>query len=126
MTEEIKGLKELLEKFDRHPAVMQREGLVKGMKVGAELVRSTAAHKAPRLTGKLADSMTVKVEQGGVAEVRALIGPGKDAFYGRYVEFGTKYQPARPFLRPALDEKQGEATQAIIDAINDVIKSESI
>ena len=34
---------------------------------------------------------------------------GDDPFYGRFLEFGTRNMPARPFLRPAADMMQGQA-----------------
>ena len=36
-----------------------------------------------------------------------------DFFYGRFFEFGTVKMPARPFLRPALSENIGPATEAM-------------
>ena len=41
----------------------------------------------------------------------------KDAFYGRFVEFGTVKMAAHPFLRPAIDNN----VQAAIDAMKDRI-----
>ena len=37
----------------------------------------------------------------------------QDAFYARFVEFGTVKMAARPFLRPAFEAKKGEAVDAI-------------
>lgn len=37
----------------------------------------------------------------------------RDAFYARFVEFGTSKMPARPFLRPAFDAVQNKALQAV-------------
>lgn len=35
----------------------------------------------------------------------------KKAFYGRFVEFGTRKMPARPFIRPAYDSRKAVALQ---------------
>jgi HK97 gp10 family phage protein len=48
-------------------------------------------------TGYLWHSLRGKA-QGGKWEVVA------NAYYGVFVEFGTRYMYARPYLRPALDE----------------------
>lgn len=41
----------------------------------------------------------------------------KDAFYWRFIEFGTVKLPARPFLRPALENNQQQAIDAMKDRI---------
>lgn len=41
----------------------------------------------------------------------------KDAFYWRFIEFGTVKEPARPFLRPALAENVGKATEKMREVL---------
>jgi len=41
----------------------------------------------------------------------------KDAFYGRFLEFGTSKMAARPFLRPAFEAKKQAAAAAVDDVI---------
>jgi len=45
----------------------------------------------------------------------------KDAFYGRFLEYGTSKMSARPFLRPAYEAKK----QAAADAVNEVIQTKA-
>lgn len=40
--------------------------------------------------------------------------PGGDTFYWRFIEFGTEKQSARPFMRPALQDSVGPATNTFI------------
>lgn len=40
--------------------------------------------------------------------------PGGDTFYWRFVEFGTEKSPARPFMRPAMEQNISAATDAFI------------
>lgn len=40
-----------------------------------------------------------------------------DAFYARFVEFGTVKMNARPFLRPAFDNGKSDAVKAIADRL---------
>ncbi|MFM0326082.1 HK97-gp10 family putative phage morphogenesis protein [Caballeronia glebae] len=40
----------------------------------------------------------------------------KDAFYGRFIEFGTSKMSARPFLRPSYEAKKKDAADAV-DAV---------
>jgi HK97 gp10 family phage protein len=90
---------------------MQRPTLVRALKRGAEPIRSGMAARAPRgkNTPHLADSMiiraTARVDGARIAETQAAVavGPSQDVYWGRFNEFGTVHQPARPFARPAFD-----------------------
>ena len=44
--------------------------------------------------------------------------PGGDTFYWRFLEFGTKNAPAKPFLRRSLEEGKGEAEREFIKQAN--------
>jgi len=51
----------------------------------------------------------------GAAKGHARIGTNIE--YGPYVELGTSRMRAQPYLRPAYDEKRGEALQEIADVL---------
>jgi len=76
-----------------------------------EIVRADAeAHLTPGHgydTGKMAGSLAVgPVERKGhVAFVK--VGPTKEGWYSRFIEFGTRWLTAMPFLRPARDRHAG-------------------
>jgi HK97 gp10 family phage protein len=40
------------------------------------------------------------------------------AFYWRFLEFGTSKMRARPFMRPALQENVGRATDVAVGELN--------
>lgn len=42
---------------------------------------------------------------------------GDLASYAGFVEFGTRYMSARPYLRPAIEEKMPEVREALKDAL---------
>jgi HK97 gp10 family phage protein len=46
-----------------------------------------------------------------VTPMEAIIGPHTD--YAEHVEFGTSRMEAQPYMRPALDEHEGEILQAV-------------
>jgi len=54
--------------------------------------------KSPKARSPLADSIRVTADSAGGWRVVT------DKYYARFVEFGTRYQPARPFLTPAAEE----------------------
>lgn len=65
-------------------------------------VAQRAAVLAPKDTGALAASIHAVVSRDSDG-YRVDVSWDKDHFYGLFVELGTSSQPARPFLRPALD-----------------------
>lgn len=77
------------------------------VEVGA-VVASDAAARAPRRSGRLAESLGVEVVAAGQVEVAAGVS------YAAFVELGTARMRAQPFLEPALD-----ATSARVDELLD-------
>lgn len=81
----------------RLPEVEERVRLV------AARIDEEASALAPRDTGRLASQPGIVVEETtddeGVLECHVTWAP--EAFYGRFLEFGTEDTPPRPHLRPA-------------------------
>lgn len=46
----------------------------------------------------------------------------KEAFYARFLEFGTSKMAARPFLRPAYDAAQAKAAKAVSDRMTQEVQ----
>lgn len=77
---------------------------------GAEPIRDTAATLAPRATGDLSENIDTEVATAQPRKAVVHIGPNKEkAWHGIFPELGTANQAAQPYLRPAFDEKRGEA-----------------
>ena len=49
----------------------------------------------------------------------------QDAWYWRFLEFGTRKMAARPFLRPALESRRREAVDAIKQRLSERIEIEA-
>lgn len=64
---------------------------------GARLQKLTMQN-APIDTGALMRSISLKIADGGLT---ALVAPGMH--YAAYVEFGTRFMSAQPYVRPAFD-----------------------
>ena len=60
-----------------------------------------------------------------VADLITQANLSQDAWYWRFVEFGTRKMRARPFLRPALEAKRREAVQAMKDRLSERIELEA-
>lgn len=117
MTVKITGEPELIRKLKALSAAVAGQHLEAAAKIGAEVVREEASRRAPRRTGTLAGDIVAEttIQEGSRVEIS--VGPGKDAFYGLFLEVGTSKMAARPFLRPALDEKKGEVEAAVRDEL---------
>jgi HK97 gp10 family phage protein len=136
---EVQGLKELNEKLQQLPAKLEKNILRGAIRSGAMVIVEDARRRAPvlsvldprRVFGALAKSIRAMGVQmrngmltgGVVAGGTATVGRGKakleaDAFYARFVEFGTAKMAARPFMRPAIDSK----TTGAIDATAQYIR----
>lgn len=112
----VEGGEELARKLATLSEQMAGGELAVATRLGAEVVAEEAAQRAPRgRTGKLARSMTTKVKKITPTRATVLAGPSSEGFYGRFLEFGTSYIKARPFLRPAFDTKKDEAAKVIGD-----------
>lgn len=72
-----------------------RRALADGLRAEARAVRDEARASAPRKTGRLKASIVAEEDHAGPFVA------GR-APYARFVEFGTRTVPARPFLYPAL------------------------
>jgi HK97 gp10 family phage protein len=96
--------------------------LRKAAEAGAEVIAEEAQRNAPRDSGELAES--IDVAAGQIQQGRAVmnIGVGKNEWYGIFSEFGTIHMPAKPFLRPALDTKAEEATEAVAQVLCEALR----
>lgn len=109
---ELQGDKDLIRKLNmlgekQIPAVLEKAALA-----ASEIVREEAAQRAPVDTGTLSRNISKETVEKSKSVVEVNIGPGPQAFYGKFVELGTVKQPPHPFLRPAAETKQNEATKA--------------
>lgn len=112
MTIQLSGFRELDAVLRRLPEDMHREYLEDAVRAGGAILRYEAALRAPKESGDLAESITLRVtrQRNTGGDPRAEIGPSKkEQHVGRFQEFGTARHGAQPFLRPALDAKGQEA-----------------
>jgi HK97 gp10 family phage protein len=72
-------------------------------------LRAKVVSNAPRLTGKLQDSITTEFKHGHNGPT---VRVGATAEHAPFVEFGTDDTPAQPFLRPAIAEMESVVKRA--------------
>ena len=110
----IEGLKELNKKLGQLAPNIERKVLAKSVTEGARIVRDEAKRLVPIKTGTLKRGIKYRRKpRQPRGSVVYQVGLAPKAFYGMFVEFGTKKLAARPFLRPAFDGKISEAIAAM-------------
>ena len=132
MSAEIK-----LSGFDKFEAILNRlpddlakTVALKSLKDGANVVLTETQNLVPEgNTGKLADSLAIKVVKGKVPTYRvyAKRSKGFGGWHANMVEFGTAPHmignvshpgsAPRPFMRPALLSKKNETLKAVFENI---------
>lgn len=91
------------------------EQSLKVLKNTAEKGKNVAQGLAPKDTGFLKDHITTSYP-GMEAHIRA------EAAYAGYQEYGTRYQPGKPFMRPMLEQVQPQFQQDMTDVMKGVFK----
>jgi HK97 gp10 family phage protein len=123
---DLEGVDDLAAAIKRLSEDVQGEHLRGAAAAGAEITRDVASQLAPvsadgshgHAPGFLAAHIEAEVKftrTQDKAEVH--VGMHKDAWYGRLQETGTQFQPAQPFLRPALDATKDDVVAEIRDQL---------
>jgi HK97 gp10 family phage protein len=150
-TVRIEGLAQLDRALRELPQRVANRGLRASVYAGAKVIRDEARARAPKAAqslgpkqpppGTLKRSVIMKhvreLSGGGRQTFYVLVRHGKkyrnqgkrgnlsqDAWYWRFLEFGTRKMGARPFLRPALESRRREAVSAIKDRLAQRIEIE--
>ncbi|WP_438396486.1 HK97-gp10 family putative phage morphogenesis protein [Caballeronia sp. DA-9] len=101
-----------------------RQAAVAGARVFLEEERI----RIPVRTGKGRDSLVVAYDadvslEGVIASY--IVTWTKDAYYLRFVEFGTSKMAAKPFKRPAFEAKKSASAAAVDEVLNTAINGAS-
>lgn len=90
----ISGVDGLVERLKRG---VKPEDVKNAVKEHGVALQREAREIVPVKTGQLRDSLTLTLEDEGYTAV-----VGTPVEYASYVEYGTRFQTAKPYLRPAL------------------------
>ena len=113
---ELEGMDKLLAEIDK----MGREGARienKALKEAGETVKESIQNETPVRSGTLKESIKVSgiKTKDGMKVVE--IGPGKDGWYGKFLEFGTKKLKANPFMSRGYEKSKGQVENKIVEEI---------
>jgi HK97 gp10 family phage protein len=110
ITCDIEGIEEFKQAMQQFDSGIQRH--VHGLLASwAADVKALAKQLAPVRTGHLRSSIYAKISEW-VAEI------GAEATYAIFIEFGTRYMQAQPYLYPAIQEHLPRLEQIICEAID--------
>lgn len=109
---ELEGMESLLAEVERLGQAGSRIEN-KALREAGEIVKEAIKREAPERTGTLKRSIEVSrvKTKDGVKCVE--VGPGKDGWYGKFLEFGTVKMKAKPFMAPGYETSKDEAMQKI-------------
>ena len=113
---DIDGIEKFKAAMERFDSGMQRH-VHRQLASWAADVKALSKQLVPVRTGHLRSSIYAKIREW-VAEI------GAEATYALFVELGTRYMRARPYLYPAIREHLPRLEQIICDAL-EVAKAEA-
>lgn len=131
LTAKIKGAQELRQVLRQLPDRVQKRVLAAAVRKGANVVRDAVIARAPvgteldRHRKHLYQQINVRAIRGNNPQRVALAVSTGAAYWGNFAEFGTRHQPARPFMRPAFEASAGQALAAIGVAIGKGVEREA-
>jgi len=109
ITCDIEGVDEFKAAMQNFDSSMQRH-VYRQLASWAADVKALAKQLAPVRTGHLRSSIYAKIHDW-VAEI------GAEATYALFVELGTRYMQAHPYLYPAIQEHLPELERIILEAL---------
>jgi HK97 gp10 family phage protein len=85
----------------------------RALKEAGDVVKEFIVKEVPVRTGKLKQSITVSNVKTKDGVKRVEVGPDKDGYYGKFVEFGTVKMKANPFMSRGYETSKEEAMSII-------------
>ena len=120
----VAGMADLQKAFKELPRELHAKALRPAVNAAAAVVRKQARSNAPVDTGVLRKAIyqTRSRSESSAVQETAIVGVrfgrkyrrrGQDAWYWKFLEFGTIKLPARPFLRPAFESTKRQQIDAM-------------
>jgi HK97 gp10 family phage protein len=143
----LTGDKDLLKVFDKLPDKVATKVTRSALRAGGNIVKKQAAANAPlrqfdliggkigkkvhsksdklRYPGHLKKSVVVKVKKKGKNFLILAVTTTSQAWYGMFIEFGTRFIRATPWLRPAFETTKSAVLKKIEQILWRGIKREA-
>jgi len=127
---DFSGLADIAKDLETLSRAENNKVLRDATRAGAQVLKEEVENLAPVKTGKMKKNVVVVTSGVHIRGVNPDTGNSdntmkadnpRNAFYWRFVELGTSSMPAHPFVRPAFDTRQEEATQVALARMNQAI-----
>jgi HK97 gp10 family phage protein len=116
----LKGDRDCIAAFEELREYVRGNPFRNAVRAAAQLMLQEIYTRAPvggphdKHAGQLVSNLRVAIRKTA-ATVRGRVVVNALAFYWRFVEFGTRHAPPYPFVTPAVESRQQEAAQEVID-----------
>ena len=115
----VEGIKEVNKALYSYSQQLGDRVVLKALREGAKLVQKDARKRVPRRTGTLRRGITIKnskihSKRRSNGKLGVYLTLKSSAFYGRFLEDGTKYIQARRFIKGAFDSKKHAAVSLTV------------
>ena len=85
----------------------------KALREAGDVVKEAIQKETPIRSGKLKESITVSRVKNKDGAKQVEVGPDKDVFYSKFVEFGTIKMKANPFMARGYEVSKENAMETI-------------
>lgn len=116
----IEGLDELQAALEKFPKDWERIAN-DALKTGMIVLESGSKAEAPVDSGRLRSSIGSQVIKGPGSEIIGKVGSKVE--YASYQEYGTRFQPGKPYLRPTLEKERGRVVDLFKKGIEKALRS---
>lgn len=128
----IAGAKELRAVLVKLPDRARKRVLASSTRKAAKVVLDETVAQAPVGTeppdfkyGRLRDNLRVTARKGNDADKAVFAVHNGRAYWANFLEFGTRYMAARPFMRHAMEVSVPKALKVLGDALGKGIEKEA-
>lgn len=124
MAELLSGIEDFIDQLSALDKKLRNQILRKALRDAAKGVAREAKANAPEDTGAMADSTKVRSgrRKKDTISVQVIVEGGHgDEPVPLHIEAGTVRLAARPFLRPALEDRKDDIRQTVLHAIKDAV-----
>ena len=104
---------------------------IQALDAGASVILPVMKRRVYQVLHRRTGNLYENIKTGKVRKLKSgvysqIVGISKGdiskAYYGKFSEYGSSHEPARPWIRPAFDESKDEAYQRIESTIADGVE----